>query len=63
MLSTHLPKSARNDLSVEPQKLYPEMFEAIQDGNWSKLSNAISLLMPFSAEVSETNKKEFNTKL
>ena len=55
MLSTSLPKTARNDLAIEPQKLYPEMFEAIKAGNWEKFNNATSLLTPLSTEVSQTN--------
>lgn len=45
---------ARNNLSVAPQKVYPEMIEAVKSENWDKLNTALEVLEPLSTEIDNT---------
>lgn len=54
-----LIKSIYNDLAIEPEKVYPEMFEAINEQNWSKLGRALEILNPLIKSIDE----KLNTRL
>lgn len=39
-----LKSDSRKKLAIEPDKVYPEMFKAIEQKNWSKFGKALELL-------------------
>jgi len=55
--------SARNTLSVAPQKVYPKMIEAIEAQDWEKLNNALKILQPLSKEIDNTLKVNITVEL
>ncbi len=50
---------ARENLVIEPEKVYPEMLKAIETKNWSKFQKAFELLSDLIAEID----KKLSTKL
>ena len=42
---------ARKKLAIEPEKVYPEMFDAIEDKNWEKFEKALALLSGLIKEI------------
>lgn len=54
---------ARQNLSVQPQKLYPKMIEAAEQGDWEKLNNALKILKPLSDEIREKTKTDIDKEL
>lgn len=45
-----------NDLAIEPEKVYPEMFEAIEEHSWSKFGKALELLNPLIESIDKSLK-------
>lgn len=42
---------ARKKLAIKPDKVYPEMFDAIKNENWEKFEKALELLSGFIKEI------------
>ena len=57
------PWGARKNLSVAPQKIYPEMIKAVKAGNWKKLNTALRVLEPLSEEIDNTLRLKITTEL
>jgi hypothetical protein len=46
----------RKNLAVKPDKVYPEMFDAIEHKNWEKFEKALELLSDLIKEIDKTLK-------
>ncbi|MFK7946973.1 MAG: hypothetical protein AB8G11_05240 [Saprospiraceae bacterium] len=52
-------ESVYKNLAIEPEKVYPEMLEAIEEHSWSKFGKALELLNPLIKSIDKT----LNTRL
>lgn len=51
-----LIESIYKNLAIEPEKVYPEMFEAIEERSWSKFGKALQLLNPLIKSIDKAFK-------